>query len=403
MSISPRRLRGLGILLSTLLVVPGLTTPAQAQGKLQLGQSASGALAKTDSRLESDSSYYDMWSYTGKAGETIRVTLKSSDFDAYLSVGRDDGGEFSELDSDDDGGGGTDAKVVVTLPEDGEYQVRVNSLSSGETGAYTVLVEQGDPSEVAADSEEAEESDSEAVATPLPEPMPIRAGQTVQGELAQDDGKMEDNSYYDLYTFQAKRGQRVTITMRSSAFDSYLAFGRIEDSSFNTLESDDDSGGGEDAKVEFNIPRDGEYAIRANSLFEDVTGAYSVQLEVGAAPPPVPLTFTQIKVGQTLNGELAASDPALDDDSHYDLFRFNGKSGDKLVITMKSTAFDSYLAVGRMENEEFSSLETNDDGAGGTDSKVEITLDQDGEYVIRANSLFAKALGGYTVNLARAR
>jgi len=403
MIFSLRRLRGLGILLPTLLIVPGLATPAQAQGKLQLGQSASGSLSSSDSKLESDSSYYDMWSYAGHAGETIRVTLKSTDFDAYLSVGREDGGAFSELDSDDDGGGGTDSKVVVTLPEDGEYEVRANTLSSGETGSYTLLVEQGDPSEVVADSEEAEETDSETVATPLPEPMPIRAGQTVQGELSQDDAKMEDNSYYDLYTFQAKRGQRVTITMRSSAFDSYLAFGRIEDSSFSTLESDDDSGGGEDAKVDFNIPRDGEYAIRANSLFEDVTGSYTVQLEVGAAPPPVPLTFTQIRVGQTVNGELAASDPALDDDSHYDLFRFTGKKGDRLVVTMKSTAFDTYLAVGRMENEEFSSLETNDDGAGGTDSKVEITLDQDGEYVLRANSLFAKALGAYTINLARAQ
>ena len=398
-----RRLRGLGMLLSALLVVPGWTTPAQAQGKLQLGRGESGSLASTDSRLESDSSFYDMWTYTGRAGETIRVTLKSTEFDAYLSVGQGDDGEFTELDSDDDGAGGTDSKVAVTLPEDGEYAVRVNSLGSGETGAYTVLVEQGDPSEVDADMEMEDVSDGESVATPLPEPMPIRAGQTVQGELSVDDAKMEDNSYYDLYTFQAKRGQRVTITMRSSNFDSYLAFGRIEDASFNTLESDDDSGGGEDSQIEFNIPRDGEYAIRANSLFEDVTGGYSLQLESGAAPPPVPLTFAAIKVGQTLEGELAATDPTLDDDSHYDLFRFTGKNGDKLVITMKSTAFDTYLATGRMENDEFTSLETNDDGAGGTDSSIEITLDQDGEYVIRANSLFAKALGAYTINLARAR
>ncbi|MEP7326797.1 MAG: PPC domain-containing protein, partial [Gemmatimonadota bacterium] len=397
-----RRLRGLGILLSTLLVAFGWTTPARAQGNLKLGQSASGSLSKSDSKLESDSSYYDMWTYNGKSGETIRVTLTSSDFDSYLSVGREDGGDFSEIDSDDDGAGGTNSKVVITLPEDGEYEVRVNSLSAGETGDYTVLVEQGDPSEVAVDSEE-EESDSEGVATPLPEPTAIHAGQTAQGALAQDDAKMEDNSYYDLYTFQAKRGQRVTITMRSTAFDSYLAFGRIEDGSFNTLESDDDSGGGEDAKVEFNIPRDGEYAIRANSLFENVTGNYSVQLESGAAPPPVPATFAAIRLGQTVNGELVATDPSLDDDSHYDLFRFSGKNGDKLVVTMKSTAFDTYLAVGRMEGDEFTSLETNDDGAGGTDSKVEITLDHDGDYVIRANSLFAKALGAYTINLVRLR
>jgi hypothetical protein len=191
--------------------------------------------------------------------------------------------------------------------------------------------------------------------------------------------------------------------MRSSAFDSYLAFGRIEDGSFNTLESDDDSGGGEDAQVEFNITRDGEYAIRANSLFENVTGAYSVQLQTGEAPPPVPLTTSPIRVGQTVSGDLAETDPEMDDNSHFDLYKFSGKRGDKLVITMKSSAFDTYMAFGRLENGEFSSLESDDDGGGGTDSQITVTLDADGDYVIRANSLFAKAMGAYTLNLARGR
>lgn len=390
-----------GILLSSLFLLLAGSMPAFAQGKLTLGQSGSGSLDTSDSRLESDSSFYDMWTYTGHAGETIRVTLTSSDFDAYLSVGRTDGDEFTELDSDDNGAGGTNSKVVVTLTEDGDYAIRVNSLSSGETGAYTVMVEQGDPSEVT--TEEAADSDSESHATPLPEPAPIRAGQTVNGELSSSDAKMEDDSYYDLYTFSARRGQRVTIIMRSSAFDSYLAFGRVEDGSFNTLESDDDSGGGEDAQVEFNITRDGEYAIRANSLFENVTGAYTLQLQTGAAPPPVPLTTSPIRIGQTVSGELAETDPEMDDNSHFDLYKFSGKRGDKLVITMKSSAFDTYMAFGRLENGEFSSLESDDDGAGGTDSQITVTLDADGDYVIRANSLFAKAMGAYTLNLARGR
>ena len=103
-----------------------------------------------------------------------------------------------------------------------------------------------------------------------------------------------------------------------------------------------------------------------------------------------------IRYGQTVNGELSDSDPQMDDDSHFDLWKFTGRQGDKIVITMKSTVFDTYAAFGRLGEGEFIQIESDDDGAGGTDSKIEYTLESDGEYVIRANSLFSKGLGAYT-------
>jgi hypothetical protein len=104
-----------------------------------------------------------------------------------------------------------------------------------------------------------------------------------------------------------------------------------------------------------------------------------------------------------VNGELAASDPQMDDDSHFDLWKFTGRRGDKIVVTMKSTVFDTYAALGRLEDGEFSQIASDDDGAGGTDSKIEYTLESDGEYVVRANSLLSKGLGAYTLNIARGR
>lgn len=392
MNASPRGLPRLRSLLPFLvLLLAAGATPALAQGRLQLGRAGSGALSSSDPTLE-DESHYDLWTYRGRAGETIKVTLSSSDFDAYLTFGRMQDGEFDAMESNDDGAGGTDSRLVITLPEDAEYTIRVNSLEGGETGNYSVLVEEGDPGEVTADAGDA-----------LPEPVIIRAGQTLQGELEESDPVMGDQSHYDLYAFRGRRGQQVTITMRSTAFDSYLSVGRIVNGSFSTLESDDDNGGGEDAQVVLTLPRDGEYAIRANSLFENVTGPYSVRLETGAAPPPEEIPTSPIRVGQTVSGELTSSDPQMDDDSHYDIWTFTGRRGDRIAVTMKSSAFDTYLAVGRMEGGSFSGIDSDDDGAGGTDSRVTITLDADGEYAIRANSLFAGASGAYTLKLERAR
>jgi hypothetical protein len=379
-----------------LALLSGQVNPLAAQGDLRLGREGSGALSDSDPTMDDDS-HYDLWTFRGQSGQTIRVTLRSSEFDAYLSVGKMEGGEFSELETDDDGAGGTDSRIVMTLSESAEYAVRVNSLSEGETGDYTIMVEQGDPNEVTAGA--GDDSDE----SPLPEPTSLHAGQTLTGELSDSDAKMDDDSHYDLYSFNGKRGQQVTLTMRSKAFDSYLALGRIESGSFNALESDDDSGGGDDAQITFRIPRDGQYVIRANSLFSNVSGEYSVRLETGEVAPQVEASVQPIRFGQTVNGELADSDALMDDESHYDLWSFTGRRGEKVVITMKSGTFDTYLALGRMENGEFSQIESNDDGAGGTDSKLEVTLENEGEYLVRANSLFQKGLGAYTLKLERAR
>jgi hypothetical protein len=387
----------------TLLLEDGpVTAPAISQGRLSIGSSVSGSLTDEDPTLDDDS-HYDLWTYRGSSGETIRLTLRSDDFDAYLSFGQSEGDDFTESAHDDDGTGGTDSKLTVTLSEDGEYTVRVNSLSEGETGEYTLLLEQGDPSEVSVEDEDDHDGGESVTPDPLPQPTSIRSGQTVNGELTESDPRMEDASRYDLYSFNARRGQEVVATMRSSAFDSYMALGQIDGESFNSIESNDDSAGGNDARINFRVPRDGAYVIRANSLFANQTGAYTVELKLGEVPPTVELTTQAIRYGQTVNGQLAASDPQMDDDSHFDLWKFTGRQGDKIVITMKSGTFDTYAAFGRMENGDFVQIESNDDGAGGTVSKIEYTLESDGEYVIRANSLFSKGLGAYTLNLTRSR
>jgi hypothetical protein len=387
----------------TLLLEDGpVTTPAVSQGEVRIGSSVSGTLSDDDPTLDDDS-HYDLLTYRGRSGETVRVTLRSDDFDAYLSFGQMEGDDFTELESDDDGAGGTDAKLTVTLSSDGDFVVRVNSLSEGETGDYTLLLEQGDPSEVSAEDDHDHDSGETVTADPLPQPTAIRGGQEVSGELSESDPRMDDASRYDLYSFNARRGQQVVVTMRSTAFDSYMALGQIDGESFNALESNDDDGGGDDAQINYRVPRDGVYVIRANSLFANQTGAYTVEVKLGDAPPPVQLTTQAIRYGQTVNGELAASDPQMDDDSHFDLWKFTGRQGDKIVITMKSTAFDTYAALGRLEEGDFVQIESNDDGAGGTDSKIEYTLESDGEYVVRANSLFSKGLGAYTLNITRSR
>ena len=71
------------------------------------------------------------------------ITLESGDFDAYLAFGRVTNGAWDSIATDDDSAGGTNAKLEVTIGDDGTYLIRANTLSSGETGRYTLKVVRG--------------------------------------------------------------------------------------------------------------------------------------------------------------------------------------------------------------------------------------------------------------------
>jgi hypothetical protein len=108
---------------------------------------------------------------------------------------------------------------------------------------------------------------------------PVQYGQQVQGALAATDVKLPDDSYVDEYVFRGRSGQQVVISMRSAAFDPYLALGTYRDGrTWQGLATDDDGGGGTDARISYTLPADGLYVIRANSVEVNEQGAYTLQV-----------------------------------------------------------------------------------------------------------------------------
>jgi hypothetical protein len=107
-----------------------------------VGEARSGILAHGDPMLD-DGSYYHLYSFEAAAGERFVITLRSSDFDAFLTVGWADEDELMPLATDDDGGGETDARLLWAAPGAGTYLIQANSFGGGETGRYTLTVERG--------------------------------------------------------------------------------------------------------------------------------------------------------------------------------------------------------------------------------------------------------------------
>jgi hypothetical protein len=223
----------------------------------------------------------------------------------------------------------------------------------------------------------------------------IRVGQTINATLNESDPSTNERGRFQVYTFAARKGQRVVATMRSKDFDAYLTVARIVSGITDALATDDDRGGETDARVRFEAPADGNYLLVAQSLSEDGKGAYTLSLE--SAPQPTTAAAQPIRLGQTVTGRLAETDALLEDDSYYDTWTLHATRGQRLQIEMRSDSFDTFLHFGKMENGDFNSISTDDDGAGGTNSRLRVTIPEDGDYVIRANSVKAGEVGPYTL------
>lgn len=242
------------------LRVEELPPPARAVPRaVRSGEPVSGSLQEGDAVDDADETLYDVYTFSGSAGQRLDITLTSDKFDTFLRLGQMRAGVLTTLAEDDDAGGGTNSRIQVTLPADGEYTIRASALSEGERGAYTLRI----------------------VERPEPAATPIHAGRSVRGTLDENDPVTEDNAAYDLYVLRARAGEPLRITMRSDAFDTYLAIGRMEGGAFTELGSIDDGADGTNSLLEFTAPATGEYVIRATALEGGSKGPYSLDLKPG--------------------------------------------------------------------------------------------------------------------------
>ena len=69
---------------------------------------------------------------------------------------------------------------------------------------------------------------------------PIEPGQTITGELTPSDPVPSTRGAFRVYRFNARRGDRLTATLRSTEFDGYLRLAREVGGITDELDSDND-------------------------------------------------------------------------------------------------------------------------------------------------------------------
>jgi hypothetical protein len=84
-------------------------------GVIRLGQTVTAQLADGDPKM-SEKGRFRVYRFTGQKGQKLIATMRSNDFDAFLTVARTVSGITDAIATDDDRGGGeknTDARVRV--------------------------------------------------------------------------------------------------------------------------------------------------------------------------------------------------------------------------------------------------------------------------------------------------
>ena len=370
--------------------------------RIALGQTVNGRLATGDFRRP-DGSYADAYVYTGRAGEQITMTLRSSDFDAWAVVD-DPNGPMRE--HDDDSAGNLDAELTVTLPHAGQYLIVANSVAEGATGSYTLSLRGG-----AGQGGQNNGNDSPGRTSTGDEfdpgsATPVRSGQTVTGQLTRSDTRRGDGSYADSYLYSGRAGEQLTVTLRATGFNAWV----VVDEPNGPFREHGGSGGGNTARLTVTLPRSGQYIILANSVDANATGSYVMSVQGGGSPGPATpggntggdisemdlRSLPRITAGQALSGRLTTSDYQITDGSYADGYLYQGRAGEQITVVLRSSDLDAYLVV---DDPNGPLRETDDDSAGGTDSRLTVTLPHTGPYIIVANSVGSPNTGRYTIQV----
>lgn len=230
-------------------------------------------------------------------------------------------------------------------------------------------------------------------------------GQEIRGNLHQGSLMLDDGSYVDIYIYQATAGEQVVITMNATALDAYVF---ITDLSGQPLAEDDDSGGGQDARLTFTFPRSDTFAIAANTARAYQTGAYTLLLQ--DADPGLPLAPSPgSSASQTwpIHGELAAGAPLQDrvggsEDSYRTYTLEVPPNATRVTIQLRSaTDLDLFVRHGQpmddwSQSPDFASWGDtgNEEIVIGSDSSPELVP---GTYFIDVANLTASRGGAFTL------
>ncbi|UCC49569.1 MAG: PPC domain-containing protein [Gemmatimonadota bacterium] len=361
----------------------------EARGQLSVGGEVRGALSSSDHRSARDA-YMEAWALEGQAGESVTVDLISDDFDAYLYVVGP--GMYQTL-SDDDSGGACHARITFTFLEDGTFRVVASSTGPRQTGIYSLRVSDK-PGPTAAYSCG---GINPALLSDLPiDGRTLRVGEVASGALTASSSRPSGGAGAEAWGLEGRAGESVTVVLESDAFDAYLL---VSGPGLSDVLTDDDGAGDLNSQITLTFPADGTYLVVASSVAESAVGPYTLRVTEPLDINELPTAERIIEVGGTMTGWLSSADPIIGEGRRGEAWALMGRAGQIYTIDLESSEFDCYLMV---VGPGFGEPLVDDDSGGDLDSRIRITLPEDGTYRVIVSSAGSGETGEYSLRVEEA-
>jgi serine protease Do len=219
-------------------------------------------------------------------------------------------------------------------------------------------------------------------------------GAVVTSRLGLGSPTVQDGRPAEAWELQGRAGDRVQVVLESDDFDSYLY---LAGPGLDGVLTDDDSGGELNSLIEATLPANGPYKVIAAALSAGSSGGYTLRVEAPLDLATVPTDGRSIDVGQSVDGQLLASDPVLVEGRRGQAWALSGVAGQRVVIDLVADDFDAYLyfaGPGLVEPL------SDDDGGDNLNSRLTVTLPESGSYRIIVSSL-SEGSGAFTLGVTR--
>ncbi len=371
-------------------------------------QTRSGALAAGDGTLTTGE-FTDEYPVSVRAGQTVSVTVTSAEFDTYVIV-KDASGRQEENDDCSEGDTGRSC-ATFTADGAGTLNVIVTSYAPGETGRYQVEIDAGGGSAPGGASGTTprrgsarppgpgEGQDSGRTGARASQPGdPIQSGRPARGRLATSDATLRTGEFIDAYTLDVRAGQRISVDLASSDFDTYVILTRPAGDQDDNDDCDGDTGR---SCLDLVADVSGQWRVGVTSYRPGETGAYTVTATLGGADSPrsqdaggvVPVA---LRGGARYeSGALARGDGTLQSGEFRDMFTFEGTGG-PVTVDLRGRGFDPYLIVRGADGEQ----SDNDDYEGALDRALVVVETERGQtYTATVTSYAPGETGDYDLTI----
>lgn len=326
---------------------------------VKIGEKINGALTNSSPTLELDNSPYQLYSIKAQKGNRLKITMNSNDFTPIFMAGDIISNKICSKCIISDAIDNNIAIGLLDINEDIEIKFRATTSKANKIGNFDFIIESFELPDFKATK--------------------LNIGDKINGTLQYEDELGDDDDLMDNYSINLKQGDFIEVNFNSDAFDPRLVI--IGDNGFYKI--DYNGGLGNNSKIKFHAPIDGNYYIHALSELSQI-GKYelSVQkIDNLNEIKSIPVLFGR-KNSYSLNNDDIETNEG--DIFYAKRFKLNAKKGKKYWIDAQSNEIDLKLEIGTQTKDgDFYIIQEDDNSGENNNPLIFFTAQESGEYFLR--------------------